>query len=93
MRRKKDRQPARPRARAPQDAPRRSLLRDAGQVLLLYALTLVTISWIFPPHGLWPLAFVCLAPWAVATCRARRAWLVHWLSFLLGWGFFLFNLR
>jgi len=73
--------------------------REAGQVLLCYALTLVLFSAIFPPlvawppSGLWPLAFVCLVPWAVATCRTRRAWLVHWLSFFFGWLFFLYNLR
>ncbi|MGD8451229.1 MAG: apolipoprotein N-acyltransferase [Phycisphaerae bacterium] len=59
----------------------------------LYTITLVLASWIFPPHGVWPLAFVCLVPWVVATCRTQRAWLVHWLSFALGWAFFLFNLR
>jgi len=73
--------------------------REAGQVLLLYAATLVLSSVIFPPlaawppRGLWPLAFFCLVPWVVATCRTRRAFLVHWLSFFLGIAFFLYNLR
>jgi len=39
------------------------------------------------------LAFVCLVPWALATCRSQRAWLTHWLSLLVGWGFFLVALR
>jgi len=69
------------------------LWREAGQTGLLYGLTLLLFSWVFPPGGLWPLTFVCLVPWAVATCRTRRAWLVHWLSFFFGWGFFLINLR
>ncbi len=56
-------------------------------------LTAAALAAIFPPHGLWPLTFVALVPWALATCRASRAWLVHWLSFLVGWGFFLFALR
>jgi apolipoprotein N-acyltransferase len=79
-------------------AARPSFLHDAGQVILLYALTLGAFSCIFaparawPPGGTWPLTFVCLVPWAVATCRTRRAWLVHWLSFFLGYGFFLINL-
>ena len=66
---------------------------EVGQVLLLYALSAVMLCWIFPPHGVWPLAFVCLVPWAVATCRTQRAALVHWLSLLAGWGFFLVALR
>lgn len=73
--------------------PAPPLLIELGFVLLAYAATLVSFSWIFQPNGLWPLGFVCLVPWAVATCGARRAWLVHWASFLLGWGFFLWNLR
>lgn len=56
-------------------------------------LTAVALAWIFPPHGLWPLVFVALVPWAVATCRTHRAWLAHWLSLLVGWGFFLVALR
>lgn len=73
--------------------PLRSLWREAGLVLLLYLLTAVALAWIFPPHAIWPLTLVCLVPWAVATCRTQRAWLVHWLSFLVGWGFFLVALR
>jgi apolipoprotein N-acyltransferase len=67
--------------------------REAGQVLALFALSAVALSWVFPPHGIWPLAFLCLVPWTVAVCRAQRAYLVHWLSFLVGWGFFLVCLR
>ncbi len=70
-----------------------SFWRDATQVLLLFAVSAIALAWIFPPHGLWPLAFVALVPWAVATCRAARAWLVHWLSFFVGWAFFLWCLR
>ncbi len=69
------------------------LWRDVREILLLYTLSAVALAWVFPPYGLWPLAFVCLMPWTVATCRARRAWLVHWLSFLVGWAFFLVTLR
>lgn len=78
-------------AALPSALPR--LRREVVEVIGLYALTLVTFSWVFPPHGIWPLTCVCLAPWAVATCRTRRAWLVHWASFALGAAFFLFNLR
>jgi apolipoprotein N-acyltransferase len=72
--------------------PQRGLLRDAGEVLGLNLLTAVALSCIFPPIEWWPLAFVALVPWTVATCRAQRAWLVHWLSFFVGWGFYLANL-
>ena len=72
-----------------------SLPREGLRVLLLYGLSAVMLCWIFPPNPvpLWPLAFVCLVPWTVATCRTQRAWLVHWLSFFVGWGFFLVSLR
>lgn len=69
------------------------LWTEAGHVLVLYTLSAVALAWLFPPNGLWPLAFVCLVPWAVATCRTHRAWLAHWLSFLVGWGFFVAALR
>ena len=58
----------------------------------LSILTLVLFSVIFPPRGVWPLAFVCLAPWAFAVCRVDRPWVAHWGSFLLGWLIFLVNL-
>ena len=70
-----------------------SLWREAAHVLLLFGLSAAALCWLFPPHGLWPLAFVSLVPWAVACCRTHRAWLVHWLSFFVGWGFFLVSLR
>lgn len=69
------------------------LWREAGLVLGLYLVTAIALAWIFPPRGLWPLVFVALVPWAAATCRTHRAWLAHWLSFLVGWGFFLVALR
>lgn len=62
-------------------------------MLLLFTLSAVALAWIFPQPGFWPLTFVCLVPWAVATCRTQRAWLVHWLSLIVGWGFFLVALR
>lgn len=67
--------------------------REAGLVLGLYVLGAAALCWIFPPLNFWPLVFVCLVPWTVATCRTQRAWLVHWGSFLVGWGFFLCALR
>ncbi|MFH1748204.1 MAG: apolipoprotein N-acyltransferase [Planctomycetota bacterium] len=73
--------------------PLPSLGRELIEVFLLYTSTLLLLSWIFPPGGIWPLTFVCLIPWAVATCHTRRAWIVHWASLLVGYLFFLVNLR
>jgi len=69
------------------------LWREAGLVLLSYVASAAALCWTFPEPSFWPLAFVCLVPWAVATCRTHRAWLAHWLSFFVGWGFFLVALR
>lgn len=66
----------------------RDLLTTAGAYFISYVL----LSLIFQPLAWWPLALVGLVPWAVATCRASRAWVAHWLSFLGGWVFFAFNL-
>jgi apolipoprotein N-acyltransferase len=73
--------------------PAGGVLRDAGRILALYVLSAVALAWVFQPYGLWPLAFVALVPWTVATCRAHYAYPVHWLSFAVGWGFFLWSLR
>ena len=73
-------------------ASSRSLGRDAAIVALPCALTVACLWLIFPPRGVWPLAFVCLAPWAFAAWHAERAWLFNWLSFLAGWVFFLITL-
>jgi apolipoprotein N-acyltransferase len=66
----------------------RDLLLMAG----MSALSLIFLRLIFPPRGVWPLAFVALAPWAVAVCRVQRPWVAHWGSFACGWVFFLVNL-
>ncbi len=73
--------------------PAPPLAREALWMLAWYALSAVLLCWIFPAYAVWPLAFVCLAPWAVATLRTSRAWLAHWLSFLVGSAFFLVALR
>lgn len=56
------------------------------------ALSVLLFSLIFPPLTWWPLALICLAPWALAVCRTTRPWLAYWLSFAAGWLFFLINL-
>jgi apolipoprotein N-acyltransferase len=90
---------ARPdRARAPRTTLRtatRWLQAALPELMLFVGLTTVTVllfSLIFPPRAWWPLAFVCLAPWAYAVCAIRRAWIVHWGSFFAGSIAFLINL-
>ena len=89
----KPNRPEKPVAGHPAGTPLPSLWREAGYVLLLFGLSAVALCWLFPPDGWWPLAFVGLVPSTVACCRSHRAWLVHWLSFFVGWGFFLVSLR
>lgn len=71
-----------------------ALASEAAQCVVLTALTAGVLSLINPPLSevTWPLAFVALAPWALAVCRTQRAWLVHWSSYVFGFVFFLVNL-
>jgi apolipoprotein N-acyltransferase len=69
------------------------LWREIGQCVLLSGLTVALFAWISPPYALPLLAFVCLAPWLLSVLTIRRAWLVHWSSFVFGWLLFLINLR
>jgi apolipoprotein N-acyltransferase len=86
-------------------APARLLMTDDGtvpspasgwrEVLLVLAggaATVAMFTLIFQPLNWWPLAFVCLVPWALASSAVHRAWLVHWGSLLAGFAFFLINL-
>lgn len=66
---------------------------DALHFAAYSGVTVLLLSLVFQPLAWWPLAFVCLVPWAFAVCRATRPWVAHWLSFLFGWLFFLINLR
>jgi len=62
-------------------------------ILLLAAATLAMSSTIFPDLNFWPLAYVCLVPWLVCVCTAAKARFVYFVSYLLGLGFFLINIR
>lgn len=62
-------------------------------VLALAAVALCMQCVIFAPYAVWPLAYVCLVPWLVATVASRRPRMVYLASYLLGLGFFLINLR
>ncbi len=41
----------------------------------------------FPPVGLWPLAWVALAPLACSVARSRRMRQAMWRGYLFGWAF------
>lgn len=73
--------------------PTPPLSRELGWLTINCLLTIVGFSVIFPPLELWPLAFVCLAPWAIGVCRTHRAWLVYWCTFATGWTLYLINLH
>ncbi|MFH1419070.1 MAG: apolipoprotein N-acyltransferase [Planctomycetota bacterium] len=62
-------------------------------VLVLVGLSLAACCLIFPPVGWWWLAYVCLVPWLVAVCTARKAWFIYLASFLFGLGYFLINVH
>lgn len=69
----------------------RNIERVRVHLALLLA-TLATSSLIFAPISIWPLAYVCLVPWTISVCTIRRASLAHWLSYLLGFCFYLINM-
>lgn len=46
-----------------------------------------------PGVGWWPIAYVCLVPWLVCVGCAARARFLYFLSYLLGAGYFLINVR
>ncbi len=61
--------------------------------VLLVLGTGVLKSLIFAPIGIWLLSFICLVPWLVLIGASRHARRVYVFSFLLGWAFFLVNMR
>jgi apolipoprotein N-acyltransferase len=62
-------------------------------VLLLTGLSLAACCLMFPAVGWWPLGYVCLVPWLVCACTAKRSRFVYLISFLFGLGFFLINVH
>lgn len=67
--------------------------RSFGMLFLLMVVTGVSMSLIFAPRAWWPLAYVCLAPWAVGAGVFAFAPWVYVGSLLLGYFFFLYNLQ
>lgn len=59
---------------------------------LLSLATLVLMSLIFAPLGVWPLSFVCLVPWLVLVGAAGQAPRVYFHSYVLALAFFLINM-
>ncbi len=82
-----------PQTRAPGARRAAGVGREFWETLGGTALSVLLFSLIFPQRSIWPLTFLCLTPWTVVICRAQRAWLAHWFSFLGGFVFFIVNLR
>jgi len=73
----------------------RSSSRWLREGLLFLAIALLTAAalWaVFPPRTIWPLAFVALVPWVVATCRSQRPSVVYAMTFVTGYAFFFVSL-
>ncbi|MBN2563252.1 MAG: apolipoprotein N-acyltransferase [Phycisphaerae bacterium] len=62
-------------------------------VLVLTGLSLLMCCLVFPPVDWWWLGYVCLVPWLVCVCAARRTRFVFLVSLLFGLGFFLVHVR
>lgn len=62
------------------------------KILLLCALSIAAYSVIHAPIAWWPIAYVCLVPWAVAVVRGQPARWVYVCSWLFGFGFYSLNL-
>ncbi len=60
---------------------------------LLLALSLALQSVIFAPNAVWPAAYVCLVPWVVVIGACSNPHRVYYTSYLLGFAFFLVNVR
>lgn len=61
---------------------------------LLLALASTAMCWLlFDPFLAWPLAFVCLVPWAVMTVAARTTHMAAVAGYLFGFGFYVVNTR
>ena len=80
------------RLRGPVDEAGALLLSHRAMAVFSLA-SLVPLSLIFEPIGLWPLSFLCLVPWLVLVGGARYAPRVYFYSYVLALAFFLINMR
>lgn len=69
------------------------LRHSLGWFALCAAASVLLLLFSFPPSAVPWLVTIALAPWMVGVCRAERAWVVHWGSFVAGWCFFFVALR
>lgn len=72
---------------------RRWRLDSPLSAVVLLAVSLLLQSLIFPPVGIWAVAFVCLLPWFVFIGAYRNPKAVYAASYGLGLAFFLVNMR
>jgi apolipoprotein N-acyltransferase len=62
-------------------------------VALLALVSALLQGVIFAPTSVWPVAFVCLAPWLILTASTTQAPRVYFYSYVLGLASFLINMR
>ena len=62
-------------------------------MVVLSGVTLLAMSMIFQPLNWWPVAYVALVPWLVAVCTSKRPTWLYAISYAMGVGFFLVNVR
>jgi len=68
-------------------------IQSHARMALLSAGSLLLMSLIFTPIGLWPVAFVCLVPWLILCGTAALAPRVYFHSYVFALAFFLINMR
>lgn len=68
-------------------------IESRKSLLILSGLSLLMCCLMFPRPGWWWLSYVCLTPWLIAVCAARRARSMYFASWLLGLGFFFININ
>lgn len=68
-------------------------IESRTSLLILSGLSLLMCCLMFPRPGWWWLSYLCLTPWLVAVCAARRARSMYFASWLLGLGFFFININ
>lgn len=70
----------------------RSFFNELRRQAVYSLFTAVALSLSFPPVECWPLAFIALVPWVYGLCTARRPWVAHWSSYIVGGVYFAANL-
>lgn len=68
-------------------------IESRKSLIILSGLSLLMCCLMFPRPGWWWLSYICLTPWLIAVCAARRARSMYFASWLLGLGFFFININ